>query len=669
MNVLYYALAAVAALVALVVLGKLVFWAIGLVVVGDNEVGIVTKKFGKNLQPGEIIAINGEAGVQADTLAPDWHFFMFPWLYSVDKVAPITVPESEIALVIAKAGKELSDDRTLGDPIECANFQDARAFLTGGGFKGRQVMILKTGTYRINTAVFDVITSKNADKYGVDADCLRFLTIEDGTIGKVTTHDGKQLEPTIVAAPKVDGHRSFQDPHAFISAGGFRGIQEEVIMSGTWVVNPWFVTVDVIDMTLIPVAHVGVVNSFVGQLGKDLSGDDYKYGDIVENGCKGVWIKPWNPGKYAINTSTMEIQLVPTSNFVLNWSSKREEHGLDHGLSAISIRSKDGFDFLLEVQQIIHVPYDVAPRLIARFGSMANLVQNVLEPLIGNYFRNAGQSATVLEFIDQRAERQKSAREHVSAVLREYNVEGVDTLIGRIEPPDVLMKTLQERMVAQETQKTLRQRMETEQTRAATERESANADNQRNLLLSEQEVTISQRRAESEAAAAKGAANAKRELAAGDADALRTTADAKSYELSTIATAEGQAELNRAENKSKATLLTAEAEAKSIELKGAASAGALKAQVDAIGSEAYVTTEVANAISKSSIKLVPDTMLGGNGSGGSSVIDSLVQFLAVKQLSNEGKVPAAIAAPEAVAAPAVKPVAAQADTEPAPSEA
>lgn len=182
-------------------------------------------------------------------------------------------------------------------------------------------------------------------------------------------------------------------------------------------------------------------------------------------------------------------------------------------------------------------------------------------------------------------------------------------------------------------------------------------------------MTISQRRAESAAAEAKGAANAKRELAAGDADALRTTADAKSYELSTIATAEGQAELNRAENKSKATLLTAEAEAKSIELKGAASAGALKAQVDAIGSEAYVTTEVANAISKSSIKLVPDTMLGGNGSGGSSVIDSLVQFLAVKQLSNEGKVPAAIAAPEAVAAPAVKPVAAQADTEPAPSEA
>lgn len=623
MNTWQYALVAVASLVALAVIGKLLFWAIGIVIVGDNEVGVVTKKFGTNLKPGEIIAINGEAGVQADTLAPDWHFFMFPWLYSVDKVSPITVPESEIALVIAKAGKELSNDRTLGDPVDCSNFQDARAFLTGGGSKGRQMMILKTGTYRINTAVFDIITSKNADKYGINSDCLQLLTIGDGSIGKVTTHDGKQLPQGIVAAPKIDGHQSFQDPHAFITAGGYRGIQEEVIMSGTWVINPWFVTVDVIAMTVIPVAHVGVVNSFVGQIGKDLSGDDYKYGDIVENGCRGVWIKPWNPGKYAINTSTMEIQLVPTSNFVLNWSSKRENHGLDHGLQAISIRSKDGFDFLLEVQQIIHVPYDVAPRLIARFGSMANLVQNVLEPLIGNYFRNAGQSATVLEFIDQRAERQQSAREHVSNVLREYNVEGVDTLIGEIKPPDVLMQTLQERMVAKETQKTLVQRQETERTRSETEREMANADNQRNLLLAEQAVTISRRKAESTAEAAKG-----------EGEARRIAADARSYELSTVALAEGKADLARAENKSKATVLTAEAEAKGIELIGTAKAEALQKEINAVGRDAYTVTQVAHALADSNIKLVPDIVFGGtSGQPGSDPIQSLLQFIALREIA------------------------------------
>ncbi len=110
----------------------------------------------------------------------------------------------------------------------------------------------------------------------------------------------------------------------------------------------------------------------------------------------------------------------------------------------------------------------------------------------------------------------------------------------------------------------------------------------------------------------------------------------------------------------------AEADAKSIELKGAARASALKQQIDAIGTDAYVATEVANAIAGSSIKFVPDVMLGGSGSG-SNVVDSLVQFLAVKQLGNDGKAPLALTVPEAPAAPAVKPVAAE--TEPVPSEA
>jgi uncharacterized membrane protein YqiK len=41
------------------------------------------------------------------------------------------------------------------------------------------------------------------------------------------------------------------------------------------------------------------------------------------------------------------------------------------------------------VSQIIHIPRNDAPKVIARFGTMANLVTQVLEPTIGNYFRNA----------------------------------------------------------------------------------------------------------------------------------------------------------------------------------------------------------------------------------------------------------------------------------------
>jgi hypothetical protein len=51
----------------------------GLVVIGEREVGIVVKKFTigrKGLPAGSLIALNGEAGLQADTLAPGWAIFL-----------------------------------------------------------------------------------------------------------------------------------------------------------------------------------------------------------------------------------------------------------------------------------------------------------------------------------------------------------------------------------------------------------------------------------------------------------------------------------------------------------------------------------------------------------------------------------------------------------------
>ena len=118
-----------------------------------------------------------------------------------------------------------------------------------------------------------------------------------------------------------------------------------------------------------------MVISFIGQDGHDLTGSDFKHGNIVEKGFKGVWLEPLGPGKYPINKYTMKVELVPTTNLVLNWASARSEaHNLDKNLSTITVRSKDGFPFNLDVAQIIHVPTTEAPKVIARFGNMVNLV-------------------------------------------------------------------------------------------------------------------------------------------------------------------------------------------------------------------------------------------------------------------------------------------------------
>ena len=148
----------------------------GLVVIGEREVGIVVKKFtisGRGLPAGRLIALNGEAGLQADTLAPGWHWGHWPWQYSVRKETVVVVPQGEIALLVAADGASNPPERILGKIVDCDNFQDARKFLTQGGEKGRQMGFLTAGTYRINTALFKIIMAGNASTHGMTPEQLR----------------------------------------------------------------------------------------------------------------------------------------------------------------------------------------------------------------------------------------------------------------------------------------------------------------------------------------------------------------------------------------------------------------------------------------------------------------------------------------------------------------
>ena len=130
-----------------------------------------------------------------------------------------------------------------------------------------------------------------------------------------------------------------------VEGEGCRGLQEEVLLSGSWSLNPWFVSVDLIPLTEIPIGYVGVVVSYVGREHVDVSGDEFTHGDLVEKGRKGVWVEPLLPGKHPINSRVMKVELVPTTNIVLNWASRTEAHRYDEKLSPITVRSKDGFSF------------------------------------------------------------------------------------------------------------------------------------------------------------------------------------------------------------------------------------------------------------------------------------------------------------------------------------
>jgi uncharacterized membrane protein YqiK len=257
--------------------------------------------------------------------------------------------------------------------------------------------IVPQGQYRINPMLFKV-------------DYANVVDVPDNQIGIITTKEGQPLIKDEIAGAEVPGHSMYQDPQAFVDNGGFKGLQVPVLRSGRYFINPYFATVEMVDQTNVPIANVGVVVAYVGAEGVDVTGEGFRHGNLVGQGQKGVWASPLDPGMYPINPHTHKVKIVPTANVVLNWASGRtESHNLDAKLSTITVRSSDGFSYNLDVSQIIHIPRNDAPKVIARFGSMEALVTQVLEPTIGNYFRNAAQKSDAIAFLTERSDRQTEA--------------------------------------------------------------------------------------------------------------------------------------------------------------------------------------------------------------------------------------------------------------------
>jgi uncharacterized membrane protein YqiK len=369
------------------------------------------------------------------------------------------------------------------------------------------------------------------------------------------------------------------------------------MLAGTYYLNPRFVRVDPVEMTTVPIGYVGVIVAYVGT--KAIASDEaFKHGNIVKEGEKGVWGTPLDPGKYPINPHTHKVEPVPTTNIVLNWAeAKTESHKLDENLSTITVRSSDGFTFNLDVSQIIHISRNDAAKVIARFGNMRNLVTQVLEPLIGNYFRNGAQKYDIIDFLKGRSERQAEARRHIETAISAYNVQAVDTLIGDIVPPAELMKTLTDRKIAVQG--------EAEKTRQELERQKAEANTRADVVNAERRVLISGLDAESKIKKAEGDAKSKTINAEADATVLITVGEAEGKKIFAI---------------------------------GKSEADVLQLKVGAVGGQFYSGMEIARHLSNSQVPIVPEITAGGNANhGNSGMVDAFLGNLIASSMKANGE--------------------------------
>lgn len=484
--------------------------------VPQGSLGVVervrtAKTFFSNKFSNRRIALEkNEVGIVPETLGPGKHILYPDWAYNVEIIPETAVKINQIALVSAKYGKVRDSNRKLGRKVECDSFQDAREFLVQGGEKGEQIEVLTPGVYQINTKIFNVINQSNCAVANLKPDDLRFTTISEDQIGIVKTNEGKPLEQGMIAGSLVSGHDKFQNPSAFLENGGYKGLQEEYLPSGIWNINPWFAEVKKQNLLEIASEHVGVVISFVG---KELEYSDYYEDILVDNEYKGIWKKPLLPGKYPINYKVKSVEVVPTHEIEFKWSNAQKDRAnYDAGLGAIHITTKDGFEFGLEITQIIRISEKDAPKMISKVGvlegyesqienpengkgvikwrSIKNLVTRVLAPMVGAHFLNTASEYEAEEFISHRSDLQRNATEDIREALKAYGVQGIGTYFNPVDIPKELLDAIKDRKKTQFEIEKNRQEIDLDEVKNFREKKKLLHKLERDFLESEKGIEI-----------------------------------------------------------------------------------------------------------------------------------------------------------------------------------
>lgn len=612
---------------------------LGLRYIRNDRIGIVEKRLSRrgSVTSG-LIALEGEAGYQPQVLRGGLHWLM-PLQYAVHTAPLVNIPQGRIGYVFARDGRALEPTQALASNVSAGDFTDAAAFLREGGQRGPQRKILREGTYAVNLAQFVVFTRDQVyslaladeeertcrETVGVLAAREGFEPVvlmgEADEVGIVTVHDGPALKDGDIIAPIVGespeaSHNSFQDPEKFLAAGGRRGRQLQVLVEGTYYVNRLFATVERIAKTVVDVGTVGVVVSYTGEAGADLSGADYKHGELVRRGQRGVWAEALLPGKYPFNAYAGKVVLVPTTNFILKWiRAESGSHRFDENLAEVSLITKDAFEPSLPLSVVVHIDYRKAPLVIQRFGDIRKLVEQTLDPMVSAYFKNVGQMRTLIQLIQDRSAIQDAASREMKEKFAHYNLELEEVLIGT--PRSSEGDTRIEEILVQ-----LRSRQ----------------------IATEQVETY----ARQEAAAAK-----ERELREARARAERQTALTESELSIAIQANEGRAEYQRSLQKAAQVRALAEAESEKLARLGLGQAIAIEEQVRAYGGPQFQLTQqvmgrFAEAVQASGVDLVPKIVIGaggGNGNGpkaaGGSVLEALLTMLLSEKLGQGVTAPAA----------------------------
>ena len=635
-----------------------------LIEIGADELGIVEAIDGEPMLPGRIFALDraqnahnnfqdpiafikqgGVKGIQLRTLPPGlWP--IHPYLFRVSVAKTTVIPQGKVGVIIAADGASLDPGRLLARAVDGhLSFQNAEVFVGSGGQRGPQVDILTPGTYRILSQSIPLEGGSEVKPGLFSIRVFDATVINENQIGLVEALDGSPLNAGDYVAESVAGHDNFQDGHEFIDGKGQRGPQKDILLPGTYYINPLLFKVIPESAKEIKPGEVAVI---VSNTGKDPSDDirrqmaakvrermereereqaaqsaaildkiddgrtaaeikvELMTGDpadrrldegaheayVVPEGYRGIQETVVGPGRYYVNTLAITPIIIPTTNQTVEWTSGE----VVNTFNPFEVISKDGFTMQLEVRVVFRVKPEDAPFMVAKIGGIERLIQNVMHPLIDSIFRNQASESSAMAYLQNRHEEQERAEARVRAHLLKYHVDVVNVLICHIHLPEELMKTQTEKILAEQRQNMYNAQREAEEKRIQLERTKSQADNQKDLMGATVGVEIAGKRAEQRKA-------------------------------------EGEGEAHY-------ILQTGRAEAEKVRLMGEAQGVAYREQVNALGAQGVALVEVLKVIGEKGVRITPDIMAsGGSGDGGGG--GGIGTLLLLNLFRNQMNLPAA----------------------------
>jgi len=603
-------------------------------IIGEQEVGLVESIDGNSIPAGNIFARvvenhdsfqdgvaflenGGEKGPQIQILAPGT-YRINTVLFKVKTMPALVVDKGEVCLVTAMDGEPIPNGRLLSHNIlGHSTFENGDLFLKNHGQKGPQAQILLPGTYRINTDLFKL------EKYPA-------TIVPSGKVGLVTARDGEPLPETEYVAKSTENHNNYQNIQAFLEGQGQRGPQLDVLKPGTYYINPLMFQVELDDVAVVERGQVAVVVSNIGEeprmikellnkvaeeesIKEEVKPDvttaesvstekRYEVGIeryVVPKGFRGIQQEVAGPGIYYLNRRAYIAYIIDTTNITIDWDDAKETN-----FDPLKVISRDGFEISVSVKVIIRVRPDQAPYMVAKIGSIDNLIQHVIHPMIDSSFRNQASSTSAMNFMQDRQEEQHKAEERARTELEKYHVECVSVLICQIKLPQELMDTQTMKIIAQQQLAMYEEQQKAEQTRIATEKTRSEAEQQKNLVEAEIGVKI-----------------------------------AEQNKLKQIKFAEGQSETFRlqAEGEAKGIKAKGEAEGARILAIGEATATAYELQNKAVGQQGVTAIEIAKQIANGNVKVTPDFLVQGNDNIGGLLSAFLTKQMTGKEESKPEK--------------------------------